>query len=536
MNTLVRARRATRGFSMIELMVTVVLAGIVFAAMVPMFVSAQQKASGDQVRVVALNVAQDRLEKVRQLDFDQITQANLESSTFYGNQFGTTATSYSGSSSRTYAVGYVVTTSGGGTSTAPASVQVVVTVTWTAPPRPVKPVTLATIVSRQSAGPQIVDMVISPLNSNGDINGTSTTLSATVSPLGTNRANTAKVVFTVAAQSNPSLRLATLTATTGTGGVYTVTWDEAGAVSGTTYVFDAYAVSNQASADIGNTWERTAKLVLGQAPSPVTNFTIAQGDKRLLLKWDASTASDFSHYELYRGTSSGSESPYVDDLTAAGYIDTGLVNGTTYYYKVRVVDTDGNTSSWVSASKAPASQTDVTAPAMPGAFAAVRSNDTAVLTWVAPADITSVAGYFIYRDGVATPYVRWPASGTAGSTITYIDKIGWSLAHTYSVVAFDAVGLVSAATSTLTVGTGTPPNYALTVTVNKSSPQASVNVVQTDALPTPIDCGTKSATNTAPAAWASVPYGAYKITATWNGTVLSQNISLVGNQSISFTF
>src|SRR5450830_57830 len=68
-NTSVRARRAVRGFSMVELLVTVILAGIIFAAMVPVFVSAQQKASGDQMRNVALNAAQDHIEKIRQMPF-----------------------------------------------------------------------------------------------------------------------------------------------------------------------------------------------------------------------------------------------------------------------------------------------------------------------------------------------------------------------------------------------------------------------------------------------------------------------------------
>jgi len=69
-------RSQARGFSLVELMVTIVLAGIVFAAMVPVFVGAQQKASGDQMRNTALNLAQDRVEKIRQLPFDQACDAS----------------------------------------------------------------------------------------------------------------------------------------------------------------------------------------------------------------------------------------------------------------------------------------------------------------------------------------------------------------------------------------------------------------------------------------------------------------------------
>ena len=62
-----RARR-NGGFSLVELMITTVIAGIVFAGMVPMFVNAEQASSGDQMRNIATNVAQDRIEKLRVLD------------------------------------------------------------------------------------------------------------------------------------------------------------------------------------------------------------------------------------------------------------------------------------------------------------------------------------------------------------------------------------------------------------------------------------------------------------------------------------
>ena len=47
------ARRGEAGFSFVELLVTIIIAGIAFAAMVPLFVQAQQQTSADQVRNVA---------------------------------------------------------------------------------------------------------------------------------------------------------------------------------------------------------------------------------------------------------------------------------------------------------------------------------------------------------------------------------------------------------------------------------------------------------------------------------------------------
>jgi type II secretory pathway pseudopilin PulG len=62
---------------MVELLVTIVLAGIIFAAMVPLFANVLKRTSGDNLRNVAANIAQDRIEQVRLLSYNSITQANL---------------------------------------------------------------------------------------------------------------------------------------------------------------------------------------------------------------------------------------------------------------------------------------------------------------------------------------------------------------------------------------------------------------------------------------------------------------------------
>lgn len=82
MNTSVGTKHAACGFSMIELLVTVVLAGIIFAAMVPVFASALKQTSRDNLRVTATNLAQDRIEKIRSLRFVDITDAHLNDPAF----------------------------------------------------------------------------------------------------------------------------------------------------------------------------------------------------------------------------------------------------------------------------------------------------------------------------------------------------------------------------------------------------------------------------------------------------------------------
>jgi type II secretory pathway pseudopilin PulG len=143
-----RASHAS-GFSFIELLVTVVLAGIVFAAMVPVFVSAQKASAGDRARNIATNATQDRIEKIRLLAFDQIVDddTHLRSSSFAGGQFGITYTP--AGSTKQYSVAYSVENV---PSTGAVNYKrVSVTVSWTAPPAPVKPVTMTTIVMNPTA-------------------------------------------------------------------------------------------------------------------------------------------------------------------------------------------------------------------------------------------------------------------------------------------------------------------------------------------------------------------------------------------------
>ena len=123
------ARGDARGFSMVELLVTIVLAGIVFAGMVPLFVNASKASSGDKTRNIAMNVAQGRIESLQLLSWSQLTsatiQTDLQSSTFAGGLFGSTYTVAGGSG--VYTVTYAITPMP--SSTTPNYVQATVHVT-----------------------------------------------------------------------------------------------------------------------------------------------------------------------------------------------------------------------------------------------------------------------------------------------------------------------------------------------------------------------------------------------------------------------
>jgi Tfp pilus assembly protein PilV len=82
---------------MVELLVTVLLAGIIFLAMTPMFVSVLKGTSTNSRRVIATNIAQAQLEKIRTLaaspsSYANITNSNLNSSSWNPSLITTTYT------------------------------------------------------------------------------------------------------------------------------------------------------------------------------------------------------------------------------------------------------------------------------------------------------------------------------------------------------------------------------------------------------------------------------------------------------------
>jgi Tfp pilus assembly protein PilV len=89
-------RSGKAGVSLVELMITIVLAVIVFAAMTPLFVNALKTTSRDSRRVIATNIAQARIERVRMLAnvqyYGAITTANLNSGSYANGLFATSFT------------------------------------------------------------------------------------------------------------------------------------------------------------------------------------------------------------------------------------------------------------------------------------------------------------------------------------------------------------------------------------------------------------------------------------------------------------
>src|SRR4029077_7089457 len=104
---------------------------------------------------------------------------------------------------------------------------------------------------------------------------------------------------------------------------------------------------------------------LPKPPTAPTNLRAAGSNNRVSLSWSAVAGAPSSN--LSRSTSSGGEIKITTTpatITTTSYTDTGLTNGTTFYYKVTAVNTTG---------EAPRSSE---APATPSVVAHVQSAGT----------------------------------------------------------------------------------------------------------------------------------------------------------------
>lgn len=132
-----------------------------------------------------------------------------------------------------------------------------------------------------------------------------------------------------------------------------------------------------------------ARFTLDGTPPPnVSGFTATAGDGQISLSWTNPTATDFAGVRILRKTGSYpadyNDGTVVYDNSGTSYINTGLTNGTTYYYKAFSRDAVLNYSSGAQASAIPR---DTTAPGQITNLSAVALGSNSVrLNWTAVGD------------------------------------------------------------------------------------------------------------------------------------------------------
>jgi outer membrane protein assembly factor BamB len=116
-------------------------------------------------------------------------------------------------------------------------------------------------------------------------------------------------------------------------------------VSNTIYYWRVNASNYVGTSTWSSIWHFTTNVL------PPSNDSAHAGNSKITLTWRASASPNINKYKIYRGTSSPASTIH-DSTTTTSYIDTGLTNGTQYFYRITTENIqylEGTFSSEVSA-------------------------------------------------------------------------------------------------------------------------------------------------------------------------------------------
>jgi fibronectin type 3 domain-containing protein len=222
------------------------------------------------------------------------------------------------------------------------------------------------------------------------------------------------------------------------------------------YVVSAYNSAGQSA----NSAEVNATPVLA-APSVPTGLAATAGNAQASLSWAATSGA--SSYHVKRSATSGSETQ-ISAPTSNSYTDTGLTNGTKYFYVVSAVNSGGESANSSEVSATPSAP--LTAPATPTGLHATGGNAQVSLSWSAS---TSAASYNVkrstanggpYNTAVASPTVTNYTDTTVTNGTTYY----------YVVSAVNSAG--QSANSAQASATPAIPTANVTITINPAQTKA----------------------------------------------------------------
>ncbi len=484
----------------------------------------------------------------RGLDYDQIEQTALEDNTIPNGQFGEAVSWASGGGTRTFTVSYRVDYidrdgNVGATPGAEKYKQVTVTAAWTAPPRPVRPIQLSTMISKQYAGPQIVRVDLGPSGVLAADATTSTTrivsgplvIDVYIAPediasmnQAATEANRGYVLFTITPLNGAAVASQKATSPVSTAPAdaahYQFSWDNAASPNGV-YIIQAVAVAGFGSRSQGMPWS-IALEYQNQAPPAPQNLAAMPGDASVVLTWTTATTGSVKKYEVFRSTDGASYVKVGEATTDTSYTDTAVTNGTLYYYKVRTIDTNdliGLFTTPVTATPNPPQDVVAPSPPAPLTATAVAGQPTVHLTWGISTDsgtpTSGLAGYIIERqqNGSST----WQPLQTLYAGNVYDDTTaGWSTTWTYRVRAIDVAGNQSTDVTAGPVTTAALVLRQIRVT-NNSTTQSYVWVQNVATSKWYATTGTESTTRPASGVWvkkngnsvtwADLPAGIYNV-------------------------
>lgn len=207
---------------------------------------------------------------------------------------------------------------------------------------------------------------------------------------------------------------------------------DTGLTNGRTYFYHVQAFNSVGGSALSNEIQAVpAAGGPGTAPAAPTGLSAAPGNGSIAVSWSASTGA--ASYSVYRGTAPGGQgSTAVGTVTGTSFTDTGLTNGTRYYYKVRATNAAG--SSGLSAEVSAVPGTTGSPPGVPFGVVITPRVGNILLQW---GFMSAATGYNVYRSttpGTETLLIRVTSP-------TYIDTaVTPGVTYYYQFTATNAGG------------------------------------------------------------------------------------------------
>ena len=228
-----------------------------------------------------------------------------------------------------------------------------------------------------------------------------------------------------------------------------LTFTDLSFTSGVTYFYRVAGYNAKGMGPMSDAVSVTPTAPPTPPPAAPTGLTATAGNAMVTLTWTPVTGANT--YNVYRGTASGAQGPtaLATGLTTSAFVDSGVVNGTLYFYKVTAVGTGGE-----GARSTEASATPVAPLLAPTGVSTTAGDATATVSWLAVSGATT---YNVYR-GTSAGGEGATAFATGLTTISFTDNgLTNGLTYFYQVTALGSGGQSPRSLEVSATPTAPPP-------------------------------------------------------------------------------